>query len=451
VAESEACPKTHADLIVDPLGDGRYALLHPGEPRWAVANATGLEIARACDGTRSVAQIADELSRVYGIPASQLEADVDLFVGQLAACGLLSSHPLPPAPPPPRRRSRSLTIYITEQCNLRCSHCAIVEGSMPSTKLTASDVERMIDEHMRAFPEEGTVSFLGGEPFMHPDCLRLLEYAARKSRGTSIATNGLLITEEIAGRLAALTTEVQVSLDGATPEVHEAIRGKGTWSRAWRGLELMAAAGVGRRLSVAATLTRGIMGQVDALVERCAALGIGKLRFLQLNKTLAARTNWDDIAPDNGELLEVTEHLLFDIAPRSWNGMRVVASFPGFVPEAKPGAGHWCPLGETAIVDSQGVVYTCPSLETSAVTIGNVLEEPLDRIQMGDRAAAARAAMLERRFAVAECRACAWRNFCQGGCTAFMAHRSGSSLINDEFCDFRRHLYRRWVKTKADA
>ncbi|MBI1291018.1 radical SAM protein [bacterium] len=441
-------PLVPPDLIVDPLGDGEWVLLHPTEPRWAVSNETGLVVVLLADGSRSVEQIAGEVAEAYGIGGAEVLPDIVAFLMEVRASGLLASEPAPVLPAAPRVRTRSLTVYITEQCNLRCSHCAIVEGQMPPSKLGVADIQRLIDEHCRTFPDNATVSFLGGEPLMHPQCLDLLEHAVAKSRGTSIATNGLLVTEEIARRLAALPTEVQVSLDGASVAVHEAIRGRGTWARTWAGIERLMAAGVGRRLSIAATLTRGILGEVDTLVARCAELGVGTVRFLQLNKSLAARTNWDAIAPDDEELMAVTEHLIFDVAPRRPGGMKVVATFPGFVPDVKPGEGHWCPLGETAIVDSQGAVYTCPSLETPDVTIGNVLDEDVGRIEVGAAAAAARASMLNRRFAVEECRRCAWRNFCQGGCTAYMAHRSGSSLINDQFCDFRRRLYRRWVRQR---
>ncbi|MCC5875045.1 MAG: hypothetical protein JJU11_02385, partial [Candidatus Sumerlaeia bacterium] len=54
-----------------------------------------------------------------------------------------------------------------------------------------------------------------------------------------------------------------------------------------------------------------------------------------------------------------------------------------------------------------------------------------------------------RRERVAECRQCSWRNFCQGGCLAFMGHLSGSFDKNDEFCELRRNMYRRHALEKA--
>lgn len=444
-----ANPAVHPDLIIDPLPDGRAILLHPTEPRWALANSTGLTVVGLMDGSLEVAEIARRVAHRFRAPEAAVAADVVAFVDQLRRCNLLASDPLPVPKRQPKPRRRSLTLYLTEQCNLRCRHCAIVEGRMPETKLSDADARRMIREHLAAYPELGTVSFLGGEPFLHHGFLDLLEWTCSVAPAVSLSTNGLLLDEAAAVRLAGLPVEVQISLDGASEAVHEAVRGRGTWGKVWAAIDRLVAAGMAERLTLACSLTRGVLGEVDRLIARCDAMGIGKLRLLQLNRMKAAETNWAEIAPDSDEWLRVTEYLIFDAKKRSGARTRLGIGFPGFVPDVEPGDAHWCPLGETAIVDSQGAVYTCPSLTTAEVTIGNALEEDLGAIEDGRRAHEARARMLERRFAVKECRVCAWRNFCQGGCTAFMAHRSGSALINDEFCDFRRRLYRRWALEKA--
>jgi sulfatase maturation enzyme AslB (radical SAM superfamily) len=57
--------------------------------------------------------------------------------------------------------------------------------------------------------------------------------------------------------------------------------------------------------------------------------------------------------------------------------------------------------------------------------------------------------MLRRRYTIEECTVCPWRNFCQGGCEAFTSLRTGSLWVNDEFCDFRRELYRETALRQA--
>ncbi len=442
-------PRVHPDVIVDyaDAQQTRVILLHPVEARWALTNQTGLAMAQALDGTRSLLECARRIAAQFdGVDVQVVLADIRSFLARLYECNLLENAPLAEAPATPDvKRPPSLTIYVTEQCNLRCKHCSIVEGKMPETLLTADDIRRMIDEHTAAF-DNPTVAFLGGEPLMRPDCIDLLAYACARTTTVNMSTNGLYVDEDIARRLAALPVNMQVSLDGADPEVHDYIRGKGTYAKAWAAIERLAAAGDPRRLTIATTLTRAVFPQVRGLIERCDRLAIGKIRFLPLDRSKAAITHWEQIAPDPADFQQTIRYLIFDAPHRPGAVTEVMGSFPGFVPKARPKGDHWCPLGQTLIVNSQGQTYNCP-LGTSGTEppIGNIFDSSLGNMLAGENNRAAREKMLERRFAVEECRSCAWRNFCQGGCSAFISHRSGSFYLNDEACEFRRTLYREHV------
>lgn len=443
-------PRTVPGLIVDraPILGEHTILLHPTRPAWALANETGVLLAEMADGSRTVAEMAGELGGRYGIAPGELESDIDAFLRSLARAGLLEGQPLPTPATPRPQRPPSMTIYITEECNLRCRHCAIVEGRMPKTLMGRAEIQRLIDEHAAAH-DNPTIAFLGGEPLLHPDCLPLLEYATRRTRVVNISTNGLLVTAEVAEALAALPVNVQVSVDGADPAVHDFIRGKGSFAKTLAAVELLAAKGDPARLTIASVLTRSLLGQVQDLVARCDRFRIGKLRFLPLNKTKAAATNWELIEPDYQELYRTIRWLIFDAPARPGAVTEVLGSFPGFVPDPSPDA-HWCPLGRTAIVNSQGKVYTCPSLTTPEVTLGSVFDESLEAM-LGGKGTEARSMMLQRRNIVDDCRSCSWRNYCQGGCGAYMQHQSGSFYKNDEHCEFRRNLYREYVLRQGVA
>jgi radical SAM protein with 4Fe4S-binding SPASM domain len=204
------------------------------------------------------------------------------------------------------------------------------------------------------------------------------------------------------------------------------------------------------RTRTATTLTRCTVAQMRQLVERIEPLGLHEMRFLALNKMKAAVTNWDAIEPDPAELLEIYRYLLLEIPFRQPPlRTRIQGDFPGFVPHRAPSVNHWCPLGETSIVDSQGHVYPCPTLLSPEYRTGNILDRPLAAIQDGARARALRATMAARQYVLPECRACAWRNFCQGGCQAFSQLRSGTPWATDEFCGFRRELYREYALRRS--
>lgn len=318
---------------------------------------------------------------------------------------------------------------------------------MPTTKLDGPAVRSLIREHTALHPG-ALVSFLGGEPLLHPECLDLVASALENAGRVSISTNGLLLTEEMARWFAGRAVELQISLDGPDAGSHDAIRGKGTFAKTWRAIEMMAEAGGAGQLTIATTLNRAVVGRVRELVARLDAAGVGKARFLPLTRTRAAATNWSDVGPEPEALAEAVWWLTFEAPHRPGAVTEVKGGFPGFSPRPPKGR-HWCPLGETFIVDSQGEAYVCPSLTTREVQAGNVLSEGVEAVEAGERARRAREWMLGRRERVGECRRCSWRNFCQGGCLAFMGHLSGSPDRNDEFCGLRRNMYRRFALERA--
>jgi len=91
--------------------------------------------------------------------------------------------------------------------------------------------------------------FTGGEPFMHPDILVLLEESLRVAPVT-VLTNGTLIDDAMADRLAGIATaaryslELRVSLDAPTVEANDALRGRGSFAKALGAIQRLAARGL---------------------------------------------------------------------------------------------------------------------------------------------------------------------------------------------------------------
>jgi len=140
------------------------------------------------------------------------------------------------------REPRKLTFqwHITERCNLRCTHC--YQESYGGAELNFEqwlDVLKQLEELLddwgtkSATLHRAHVNVTGGEPFVHPDFLRLLEvFHARRNRlSFAILCNGYFIDTEMARRLAPLEPGfVQVSIEGMRA-THDRIRGTGTFDR----------------------------------------------------------------------------------------------------------------------------------------------------------------------------------------------------------------------------
>ena len=146
-----------------------------------------------------------------------------------------------------------LTWEWTYACNLSCTHCLSSSGRRDPGELTTAEMRSVIDE-LRAM-QVFYVNVGGGEPTVRPDFWELLDYAVASQVGVKFSTNGLRLDAERAQRLAATDyVDVQVSLDGASREVNDAVRGHGSYDMALRAMENLAEAGFGNfKISVVMT------------------------------------------------------------------------------------------------------------------------------------------------------------------------------------------------------
>jgi len=122
-------------------------------------------------------------------------------------------------------------------CNIACAHCFNSSGPNVRTfdHLSREAVRDAIDAAARRGVRE--IFFTGGEPFLNPHLLEMLEWSLAIAP-TTVLTNGMLIGDRTADRLAALerpsaySFEIRVSLDGYTEAMNDAIRGRGVFRQA---------------------------------------------------------------------------------------------------------------------------------------------------------------------------------------------------------------------------
>jgi MoaA/NifB/PqqE/SkfB family radical SAM enzyme len=118
------------------------------------------------------------------------------------------------------------------------------------------------------------VFFTGGEPFILDEIYEMLAYASMRLK-TTVLTNAMLLTGRRLERLCAIRHDnlsVQVSLDGAQAEQHDAYRGAGSWIKTVAGIRSVLANGFRVRLATTETPANSAH-----LAEVCAfhqALGI---------------------------------------------------------------------------------------------------------------------------------------------------------------------------------
>lgn len=213
-------------------------------------------------------------------------------------------------------------------CNLECTHCLNASGPRAPwlRPLDAGVVRHAIDEAAALGVKELYVT--GGEPFLHPDVLPLLERALTVAP-TSVLTNGTRVTERVADALAALAAraayslEVRVSLDAVDEAENDAIRGRGAWAGAVRAITRLAARGL-----------LPIVTATDVLARESAAAGRRSERFRDFLRAAGIRKPRVKIMPvfpvgrrEGRAVARLTDETLegFDRTVLQCAGARVIA------------------------------------------------------------------------------------------------------------------------------
>ena len=152
---------------------------------------------------------------------------------------------------------RTLWFNTGTLCNLTCSRCYI-ESSPTNDRLvylSTEDVTTYLDEIAANDLKTQEIGFTGGEPFMNPDFIAMLEVTLERGFEALVLTNAMRPMMKCADGLLDLRRRfgnrliVRVSLDHYTRDLHEVERGKHTWAPTLKGLLWLAENGFNLRVA----------------------------------------------------------------------------------------------------------------------------------------------------------------------------------------------------------
>ncbi len=187
--------------------------------------------------------VGDEVAEVERWLGTAVPSPSAMLVERLREHGFFDA-PRPSAP-----AKRTVSLQLTNACNLRCGYCCTGSLHPRTEELGLDDWKRVVDDALATFGGRVRFGIIGGEPLLVPWSLDLAEYIATKPDAhLSFYTNGIGFREpSAAARGAALLRrgfEVRVSLAGATKETCDRQSGMPRFDRALAGLHALAAHGV---------------------------------------------------------------------------------------------------------------------------------------------------------------------------------------------------------------
>lgn len=149
-----------------------------------------------------------------------------------------------------------LWLYTNFDCNLACDYCCARSSPRAARRALGIDRVRALAAEA-AHADVRELLLTGGEPFLLPD-IDVLANACTALLPTTLLSNGMLFHGARLQRLRRMDRQrlaLQISLDSATPELHDQHRGRGSWARAVAGIRT--ARQEGFQVRVAATLPPG--------------------------------------------------------------------------------------------------------------------------------------------------------------------------------------------------
>ncbi len=333
---------------------------------------------------------------------------------------------------------------MTRRCNLKCVHCrAGASDLIADNELTHDESIKLIDE----IRQEGTPILImtGGEPLLRKDFFPLAEYAVKSGLRAVVATNGALVTGEIARDIARVgIPRASVSLDGPSASDHDSFRGvTGAFENSLRGIELLKGAGVD--VQVNTTLTRRNRSQLKEMVRLAEKLDAKAFHVFLLVPTGRARDmSGEEMGPEEYEetLLEFYEigrktrlETKATCAPQYYRILRQQAARENIDVNAETfglnAHTRGCLGGLSfAFVSHIGDVQPCGYFDDKA---GSIREEGFGRVW--------RESTLFnelRNFGLLEgkCGKCDYIRFC-GGCRARAYELTGRHMAEEPYCAYQ--------------
>jgi AdoMet-dependent heme synthase len=169
----------------------------------------------------------------------------------------------------------------TKACNLTCRHCrAVPQRQVGPTELNTNRALDLIDGIAEVAKPVMVLS--GGEPLFRPDLFDIGEYGVQSGFRMALATNGTLVTERIAARIAdAGFSRVAISIDGADEQTHDRFRGlPGSHRLALRGIRHLRDEGVSVQIN--STIAKHNVQQVPDLLDLALQLEADALHLFML-------------------------------------------------------------------------------------------------------------------------------------------------------------------------
>ena len=353
----------------------------------------------------------------------------------------------------------------TYRCNLRCKHCYINAGIIPRDELTLDEKRKALD--ILADAGVASIAYSGGEPLLGEGIFEMIKRTKDYGMHASMATNGTLLTKEVAEELARIGLDyIQISLDSVNPHIHDEFRGvQGAFNRTIKGIKNAMNAGI--TVEVAMTITKYNVDQVKEMLDFLKELGVPL--FMHFNFIPTGRGKdivQMDIDPDTREKIlkyfvkKAKENFPVQAMSTAPQFARVSIQCSQLSNEVMIGGHFYQYKGDTKLIQIAEFIGGCGagrayiSLEPNGdiqpcvflpIKVGNILKDDFEELWRSNKVFND---LRNRDLLKGACANCPFKYVC-GGCRARAYAYFGDYLAPDPGCIYNLEWWNRIVGKAA--
>ena len=323
---------------------------------------------------------------------------------------------------------------ITNECNLKCLHCR----GMASQQLEGSRVLELAQQIPRLSPQ--WVIIEGGEPLLREELFDVLSIITQGGIVTYLITNGMLLNEKTAKKLAELEVRVMISVDGTDKKSYQEIRKGADFGTLKKAIRLLSEYGILNACNV--TIGQHNYRQIEEIFQFAEELRVPKIIFLGLKpcedykKYVLGKEEYQKIIPLVMECQRDYGIDIFFDEPFFRPFLEVnridysVSSESGIIVSSV----SRCIFGDYLFIETNGDVRPCTF---APMVVGNAGEKDLPQIWEDVQKNELIQRIKDFSSRLGECRECPYLYNC-GGCRSRTYSLTGNWFESDPSCPLRR-------------
>ena len=254
----------------------------------------------------------------------------------------------------------SVEMHLTDNCNLCCPWCTDRDLHGDGAVLTYEKV----CELMRIFAQSGTGVTLegGGEPTVHPDFHRIVDYGYQNNVYLGLITNGTVDISQSINKFSW----VRISLDSSNREEYIVEKGRNVFDKVMANLKKYAEIRDNRKcfLGIGYVLTKRNYSDIDNIVEQLDMLGVDYIYFRPVEEA-------PDIVPDRDQLYDLRKRLLRITEGKRIKFKLIINDRLEYDNANLPCVAH----SMTSIIHANGDVVCCEKRRHDSIIFGNVYNQ----------------------------------------------------------------------------